>query len=627
MPSPGRASSALACTLLTLLAWGCPKAGGPSCPLDASDGWAAFADRSAARQWDEVALSAIRLDLPRPTVHARNLFHLSAAVYDAWAAYDTTATGVFVQEKIAASSVPDLEKARAEAVSHAAYAVLLDRYGTATGGDRASACFRSLMSRLGYDASDISVTGSSPAALGNRIAARVIASGLADGANQQDNYADTTGFVAANQPLALSVPGNPLADVNHWQPLAFSVQQQGQNGTPIPGSVQVYVGAQWREVRPFALVRPAGGGLYHQPDPAPVLGDDEVANLVEVLQRQSELDTSSTSTIDLSPGFLGANSLGANDGTGHVTNPITQAPYASNVVPLSDFGRVLAEYWADGPTSETPPGHWNLLANQVSDNPLLVKRLCPSCATLAALEWDVKLYLALNGALHDAAITAWEIKRDSTTIRPISLVRYLAGQPSGGLPLTPGLIEQVTDVTSAPGGRHELVSLPSLGRHLAGSSYLGEIVVRGWTGDSTDPDGSRGGVGWVVAAGWVPYQRSTFVTPAFPGYISGHSTFSRAGAEVLADLTGSAFFPGGLGEAVIVKDKGLQFETGPSVDVHLQWGTYYDAADQAGQSRLWGGIHIRPDDFIGRRLGSLVGKDAAALARKYFGGAALPPQP
>jgi hypothetical protein len=70
---------------------------------------------------------------------------------------------------------------------------------------------------------------------------------------------------------------------------------------------------------------------------------------------------------------------------------------------------------------------------------------------------------------------------------------------------------------------------------------------------------------------------------------------------------------------VAKKDAYLVFEQGPSMDVHLQWATYYDAADQAGQSRLYGGIHLTPDDLTGRKLGSLVGLDAVARAESFFG--------
>jgi len=42
---------------------------------------------SVARRWDAL-LDAIPRALPAPTIHARNLFHLSAATWDAWAVYD-----------------------------------------------------------------------------------------------------------------------------------------------------------------------------------------------------------------------------------------------------------------------------------------------------------------------------------------------------------------------------------------------------------------------------------------------------------------------------------------------------------------------------------------------------------
>ena len=62
-----------------------------SCPTPAE-----HADWSVARRWDEALLDAIRRALPNPPVHARNLFHTSVAMWDAWAAYDPTANGYIV---------------------------------------------------------------------------------------------------------------------------------------------------------------------------------------------------------------------------------------------------------------------------------------------------------------------------------------------------------------------------------------------------------------------------------------------------------------------------------------------------------------------------------------------------
>src|SRR6185295_13461895 len=179
------------------------------------------------------------------------------------------------------------------------------------------------------------------------------------------------------------------------------------------------------------------------------------------------------------------------------------------------------------PSSETPPGHWNVLANYVSDHtPADAKRLGGAGPVLGALEWDVKLYLAVNGAVHDAAITAWGLKRKYDSVRPISMIRYMGerGQSSdangpaydpNGLPLVPGLIEVITPESSAPGERHAALA-----------AHVGEIAVLSWPGVPTSPASQHSGVHWVRAKSWVPYQKPTFVTPAFAGYISGHSTFS-----------------------------------------------------------------------------------------------------
>src|SRR5207244_11589898 len=105
--------------------------------------------------------------------------------------------------------------------------------------------------------------------------------------------------------------------------------------------------------------------------------------------------------------------------------------------------------------------------------------------------------------------------------------------------------------------------------------------------------------------------------PARPGDIAGHSASSRSAAERLAGITGSPFFPGGLGTYTVTN---LSFENGPTPPVPLQWATYFDAADQAGLSRIWGGIHPPVDDFAGRRAGSQCGQGVWALAQKYFDG-------
>jgi hypothetical protein len=570
---------------------------------------------SVARQWDEAALAAIRIDLPRPPIHARNLYHLAAVMWDAWAAYDPNTDGVFSTEKATSSNV---ETDRATAISFAAYRLLSERYALSVNADASETALAALMADLGYDVGYTSKDENDAAALGNRIAALAIDLGLADGSNEASNYADPT-YVAVNDPLIVKLPGTTMVDPNHWQPLALD-SMVGQNGIPIPGKVQVYVGPQWGAVTPFAVDFP---GILPAPPPHIEDGAPFKQAAVDVLQLAGELTPDGSPLIDISPASIGNNPLGTNDGTGYSTNPVTGQPYAPQMVKRGDFGRVLAEFWADGPTSETPPGHWNTIANYVSDH-IAEKRIGGVGSVVSDLEWDVKTYLVLNGATHDAAVGCWGTKRVYDSVRPISMVRYMGGLgqstdgagPSyapNGLPLVPGVIEVITAQSSAPGERHEALA-----------PYVGEIAVLSWPGEPADVTTQYSGVRWVRAKQWVPYQRKTFVTPAFPGYISGHSTFSRAAAEALTQLTGSPYFPGGLGEFTAPKNAFLKFEIGPSETVVLQWATYYDAADQAGQSRIWGGIHIRADDFGGRIMGATIGADAWDKAVAYFDGTARP---
>lgn len=574
--------------------------------------------RSIARRWNEQLLNAIRRDLPRPGVHARNLFHTSIALWDAWAAYDATADGYLSSERLPAPA--DLAAARAQALSYAAYRVLAHRYTTAVGGAVSAACFRAFMNKLGYDPDDLSDTGDSPRALGNRVGRLVIDQFRSDGANEANNYADTS-WKALNPPLIVDEPGTTCTEPSRYQPLNLAVAET-QNGIVLPAGLQGYIGSQWGAVTPFSLAR-VGDVPYFDLGPPPAIDHPQMKTWVlDVLRRTARLDHLDGATIDISPGAYGNNSLGSDDGGGHPKNPVSGQPYAANVVPRGDFGRVLAEFWADGPKSETPPGHWNTLANSVADSPALVRKLEGAGAELDPLSWDVHVYLALNGAVHDAAIAAWDLKRRHQCARPITLVRYMAalGQssdPAGpsyhasGLPLEPGLCEVITAASSAPGQRHA---------HL--QRFIGSVAVKSWRGEPGDRQGEVGGVAWLRAIDWIPYQRRTFVTPAFPGYVSGHSTFSRAAAEVLAALTGSPYFPGGLGTYSTKANAYLVFERGPSVDVQLQWATYYDAADQAGQSRIYGGIHILPDDYHGRRIGHDVGLTAYARVKPYWNGTA-----
>jgi len=602
------------------------------------------AQHSVAREWNEQQLTSIRKDLARPVVTARNLYHVSAAMWDAWAVYDFNAHPIFVNENHA-SNDPNVEAWRNEAISFAAYRVLRNRYATSPGAAIVLPQYDALMASLGYDKDNASVVGDTPAAIGNRIGAAVIAAGNVDNSNQAGNYANLN-YVAKNPPLIPGLHGNPtMIFPNNWQPLAIQFFID-QNGNPVPGGSASFLGAEWGKVTPFALTNPTIANFdgydhyaYHDPGPPPHLGtpsaEDYKHTFEMVVTWSSHLDPSDGVMMDASPNAIGNSTLpdgiadydnfynyleGGDNSTGYTVNPVTGLPYPQQIVPRGDYSRILAEYWADGPNSETPPGHWFTILNYVSDSPDLVKRIGGTGPIVGDLEWDVKAYLAMGGNMHDSAITIWGVKGLYDHTRPITAIRYMAdrGQSSDpmlpnyhpeGLPLIPGYVELVTDADTGPGGKME---------HLFGSE--GEVAVRSWRGPDfiVNPATDVAGVDWILADYWWPYQRPSFVTPPFGGYISGHSGYSRSGATIMDKFTGSRYFPGGLGEFYCPQNQYLVFEEGPSVDVTLQFVSYYDASDQSSLSRIWGGIHPSVDDIPSRKIGIEVGNEAFAKAAQLY---------
>jgi hypothetical protein len=613
--------------------------------------------KSVARLWNEALLEAIRIDTPAPTVHSRNLFHVSAGMYDAWAAYDHNAEGFFYKEKVPLiQEIKDVEQARKESVSYAAYRILSYRYALASLPEKSQQYFDEVMNILGYDKEYTSTSGNSPAALGNRIAAYIIESNKNDGSNELNGYVDNTGYVNINPFMIVDYPSykdpdpdaeNDLQlDPNRWQRL-YIFSFTFQNGIVSGENLQDYIGPHWGNVKPFAL------GVKTSPSPYPWsdidpgeppklngIGDKAYREeTVEVIRYSHYLDPfqgAGEEYINISPRVRGNRPLGTHEDRGFETNPVTGETYPDQFVKRADYGRILAEFWADGPDSETPPGHWNVIANSVSDYPGFEKRIEGKGPIVDDLEWDIKLYLALNGAAHDAAVAAWGTKRQYDYVRPITKIRYqgakgqssdpnLASYHPDGLPLIEDLIEISTLASLSEGGKHYNAYVNANRDHTGGffenisrEDMAGKIVLKGWAHEPESPKTQLSGIDWILAENWVPYQRNNFVTPAFPAYVSGHSTFSRAAAEVLTAFTGSPYFPGGLGQKTFKKDQFLHFEIGPSEDVTLQWATYYDAADEAGISRLWGGIHVAPDDFKGREMGARIGQDAFVHAKHFW---------
>jgi len=615
-------------------------------------------DYSVARLWNEILLEAIRNDFARPTVHARNLFHLSVASYDAWAVYEEEATPYFLGQTHYGTSIAldnferplDRVAAQEEAISYANFRLITHRFSRSPGWPHVQVLINNLMDSLGYDPTytNQEYQSGSAAALGNYLAAEIIAYGMQDGANERQNYANRV-YESINPPLLLTSPGvGEIVDPNRWQPLQF-VSFVDQSGNEIPSGTPLFLGAEWGNVNPFSLhqedrrtVQSNGNTyqIYYDPgDPYYLDPNDSVSSwhyqwgFKLVSQWSSHLDPGDNVMWDISPKSIGNLSIddfptdneslpsfyhpeGGHHEAGYAVNPATGEPYQEQMVYRGDYTRVVAEFWADGPDSETPPGHWFTLLNYVSDHPEHEMKLGGEGPVLSRLEWDVKSYFTLGGAMHDAAIAAWSIKGYYDYVRPISAIRYLASQGQSSDPELPSYSPMGIGLDSG------YVELIKAGDSLAGAQneHVGKIKLFAWKGHSEIQDAitDQAGVGWILAEEWWPYQRPNFVTPPFAGYVSGHSTFSRAAAEILTQLTGDEYFPGGMGEFIAKKDSFLVFEKGPSTDVTLQWARYYDASDQCSLSRIWGGIHPPIDDVPGRLVGDKIGKQAFEYAQRYF---------
>jgi hypothetical protein len=622
-----------------------------------------FGQQSVARDWNEEILDAIRNDFARPTVHARNLFHSSLIMYDAWAVFDNQAETMFLGKTFGGyycefngiTNPSDIDAARHEIMSYALFSLIKHRFQAAPGYN--STILPSISTMFGdygyndaFTSTDYS-TGSY-AALGNYLAGKIIEFGNQDHSNEASGY-NNLYYSPVNNPLVLELyEDNTNIDPNRWQPLAFDVYID-QSGNTFPLNTPEFLSPEWGEVTPFCLqaedlniynngtfdcyiYNDPGAPTYIQNSNEDGIDDPYKWNFALVAAWSSHLDPADDTMIDISPGAIGNFDIqnypqtfeeyqsfydfvnGGDASSGHALNPYTNAPYAPQLVKRADYARVLAEFWADGPDSETPPGHWFTIMNYVSDHPLIEKRFNGQGPILSNLEWDVKSYLTLGGAMHDCAINAWGIKGYYDFIRPISAIRYMSGKGQStnqslpnydphGIPLIPGFIELVE------AGDPLAIEDPE---------NIGKIQIYTWKGPDyiSDPTTDIAGVDWILGEKWWPYQRGTFVTPPFAGYLSGHSTFSRAAAEVLTLITGDPFFPGGMGTFDIEANNFLVFETGPSENMTLQWATYRDASDQTSLSRIWGGIHPPIDDIRGRIIGEKIGMETFNMALDYFNG-------
>ena len=351
---------------------------------------------SIATAWERTALDVLQEGGASEPVQARNLYDLADAMRSA---YTQTATAA----------------AQKAAISYAAFRLLAWRAAYDDNLDSTFALLVEELRGLCYSPDYTSTSGSSPAAIGNRIAEAAIQAGRNDGSHEPIRYADPS-YIPQNGPLVLSQPGSTVHDATFWQPIALGVKPVPGGGS-VPAAVQTFVGAQWGGVRTFA-------GRVNAP--APPFGD-----------------------------------------------PAGKAYTGAAIAVI----RATAEPGA--PRVDTSPVAWNRIA--IAHAP-------------ADLAQDLRLYRTLNGALNDAAVSAWGAKRQYEAPRPVSMIRYLAF--NNELPLVSGLVEKKD----------------------------GQVLVR-----------SQGR--WVAGDAWRPPA----ATPASPGWVSEGAAFGYAANAVLTSLTGRSF--------------------------------------------------------------------------------------
>lgn len=423
---------------------------------------------------------------------ARMLAIVQTCEYDAWAAYDANAVGTRLGASLRRPAGERTQANKEKAISYAAYRAMVDLFPTQ------KSMADSLMLSMGFDPNDTTTDITTPAGIGNVAAAAVLAFRHHDGANQLGDlhagaYSDYTGYTPVNTP-------DLIIDPNRWQPLRVS---DGNGGYII----QKFVAVFWGDVVPFAMPTSS----MFRPEPPMQYPHGQYIAQAEALIHLSEK--------------------------------------------LDDRSKMIAEYWADGPNSELPPGHWNLFAQVVSKRDHF------------SIDDDAKLFFALDNAQLDASIAVWECKRVYDSERPVTAIHFLKKGKK----------------------------------------------IRAWAGPYQ-------GVKVINGEDWIPYQPLTVVTPAFAEYCSGHSAFSAAGAEVLKQFTGSDVFD----YSVTLLAGSSKVEPGavPARDLTLSWATFSDAADEAGMSRRYGGIHFEQGDLNSRVLGRQIGSACFAHAQQYWSGQA-----
>jgi len=533
--------------------------------------------QSVASQWISEALLAVSTPTGSalgPTGASRAYGILGTAMYDAWSAYELLPTSTLLGDTLQQSASDNTDANKSEAVSYAAFTVLSDLFPQTTLVDS----FRNRMTSLGFDP-DNATTAS--ANIGLSMANALLDFRHNDGSNQLGNdpnsngnpYSDTSGFIATN--TANNIPSS-IVDMDRWT--SENVPIDSPPGDPNHQRVQSALTPHWGSVTPFSL---SSGSQFRPSAPQAFLLDpNATADLAAGTITRSDntvVDISKALIgVDINPEFI-AQAEEVIEYSASLSSP--EADTLPGGQTEGERRKLIAEFWEDPSQTPFPPGTWMFFGQKVTemDNP--------------DLDNDIPLFFNLGNAVFDAGIATWEAKYFYDYVRPVRAIREL--------------------------GRLCLIGTENAN---------GDCEIRAWAGPGQ-------GTQTILATDFLTYQTpGGDPSPPFPEYTSGHSAFSAAAAEVLKQFTGSDDFilgDGTHGLGVTFQEGESRFEPGttPTSEVSLSWSTFSQAADEAGISRLYGGIHFDEGDINGRALGRQVGNEVFARTQFYLNGGKSVPEP
>src|SRR6056297_1902803 len=517
--------------------------------------------------WDQILQSIIVENGGGPTNASRSFSIMHTAIYDAQASYDPVAQRVSIDlegDNLDVAALSDASTAEIETAMHvAAHRVLSELY------PQYQEKFDQVLSqRIELDIADDSR------------AYEVGADAAQDGLTPRQ--VEATQLAAISEGLYTPVNADPAPetrkDIARWTP-----EKQGIL-SPTPDALQTFLTPELSLAEGFALPETPLGetdtALTRPGGPEPFF---TAAHAGAALDFQAKTVTLAAPA-EINGAALEAGTTVPVDKSliGPVINPafISQAEsLVQTSATLTEDQKMVAEFWEDGPGSSYPPGAWMTLAQYVS------QRDGHDAAT------DALLFMTMGNAMFDAAVATWDAKVHFDYARPVTVIRDL-----GQL----GLIGEqgIDELTGEPG-----------------------YVIQAFGG--IDPNtGTSLGTRTILAENFITYQLpGGEQSPPFAEYTSGHSTFSGAGAVVLAAFTGSDHFDA----QVTVASGTSAFDAALPTQTYLfEWDTFSQAANDAGFSRIYGGIHFSDGNLDGLGSGAKIGSDAYDLASEFANGTAQP---